>query len=67
MMAPTLVTSPASAMTDAARTTLEEPLPEAVALRPVLACAGRQWAAGLSPEGALAPWGGPAALKVGSP
>ena len=51
-MAPTL---------PAARGSLDGSPPEAAALRPVQAGAGRLGAAGLSPEGALSPWGGPAA------
>ncbi len=49
-MAPTLVTS---------CTTLDESAPEAPALRPVQAGAGRPGAAGLSPEGAAAALGRP--------
>jgi FdhD protein len=46
----------------AARAALDGPMPEASALRPVQTGDGRSGAAELSPEGALAPWGGPAAL-----
>jgi two-component system, OmpR family, sensor kinase len=42
---------------------LDVPLRDATALPPVPACAGRPGAAGVSPEGALAPRDGPAALK----
>ncbi len=52
-MTPTLVT---------ACTALYVPTPEAKALRAVQTCTGRFRAAELSPEGALSPWGGPAAL-----
>ena len=61
MTTPTLVASPLFENTSC--TALDGPLPEAVALHPVRVCVGRLGAAGLSPEGALAPWGGPAALK----
>ena len=40
------------------------PQPEATALRPVPPCAGRLGAAGLSPEGAGLPWGGPAGVRM---
>ena len=49
-MAPTLIVS---------RNALYGPMPESSALRPVPACADRQGAAGLSPEGANFPRGGP--------
>ena len=51
-MAPTLPTACGS---------LDESPPEAAALRPVQACAGRLGAAGLSPEGAAAGLGRPGA------
>jgi RHH-type proline utilization regulon transcriptional repressor/proline dehydrogenase/delta 1-pyrroline-5-carboxylate dehydrogenase len=57
-LAPTLATATAA---------LDMPLPGAESLRPVPMCAGTLGSAGLSPEGAFAPRGGPAALKSGTP
>ena len=51
-MAPTLATSSAA---------LDRPMPDATSLHPVLTGAGRSGAAGLSPEEALSPRGGPSA------
>jgi FdhD protein len=45
---------------------LDVPQRDAAALPPVPACAGRPGAAGVSPEGALAPRGGPSALTPSS-
>ena len=56
--APTLV---------AARTALYVPSPDATALRPVQACAGRPGAAGLSPEGAPPGLGRPGAAADAAP
>ena len=47
------------------RGSLDRPMPEATALRAVPSRAGGMGAAALSPEGALAPRGGPASLKAG--
>ncbi len=59
-MPPMLVATPL--LGNASRTALDVPMQDATALPPVPACAGRQGAAGGSPEGVLASWGGPAAL-----
>lgn len=61
-MAPTLPTAPGSTQVDHACGSLDVPLRDATALSPVPACAGTPGAAGVSPEGAFAPRGGPSAL-----
>ena len=61
-VAPTLVASPpARPEGSVGHTALDVPAPEAQALRPVPMCAGTSRAAGLSPEGANLPRGGPSA------